>query len=147
MTVLLGEATYPVRLSTLDEHEAKLRSEDYNPLSRQGVRGSVIIDRKTWELLGRPVSVQMTLEATEPTPADITTGTLAEVGVAVLDQAESDGRTSEEDDAGGLELVLADMGRGSEFEVPEFPPSRHQLVHDAAVLIRAIQWRDRHPDD
>lgn len=123
MTVTIGEATFVVRLSTLDEHEAMLVSQDYDVISRTGVRGIVRVDRKTWELLGRPVTLATCLETREWDEADLAASTLAEVGRALLER-QSDGHTPDEDDADGLLQILSEMGGGPGGPVPDYPPSR-----------------------
>ena len=52
------------------------------------------------------------------------------------------GYTPEHDDEHGLEHVLSQVNR----KATTWPPSRDHLVRDAALILAAVEWYDRHPD-
>lgn len=136
----MAEATDRLALSSVDREEAKLSGTSYNPLSRRGVRSSVTIDRQTWEALGRPVDLSLTLSTEERLdPPMPTERVLADVRTERHDQLRA-GYSPQHDDEHGL-AHLVDEARGR--ILPQQLRTRDDLLEAAALLVAAVEWMDR----
>ena len=131
-------------LRSLDAATTQWSGTSRDHIRRTGPVVSLQIDRATWERMGRPVDLGMTLEATTE-PDEV----LEAAGVVVtqvyeerLEQIER-GYTPEHDDEHGLEHIL-DQARGR--LLPQQLRTREELVQAAACLVAAIEWLDRATD-
>jgi len=132
-----------LRLAGLDHAKASWSGTSRDVLRRTGPLVSLEIDRPTWEAMGRPVTMGMTLDAdTQPDEELEAPGRIVTEVYEERIRQIAKGYDAEHDDGHGLEHILSQVNR----KATTWPPSRDNLVRDAALLIAAIEWYDRNPD-
>lgn len=129
-------------LTKLADGQTYWGGTSHDILRRTGPMLSLTMDVPTWEQMGRPVDLGMTLVATtEPEEELEAPGrVVTEIYEERIDQIER-GYTPEHDDEHGLQHIMDQEQQRTAGKLW----SRESLVEAAAVLVAAIEWFDRNP--